>query len=124
MNEKEYKRLNNFYWFFSLDLKSSKQTTQSIITKWILNNYKYNHKSWDFDLTAKRIISWLSCHNLTYQECEKKYKDKEIPRPSHWNGYLVKPQLIEFWQEMLFRIHDRVVYTYSDNSWKIKRLYP
>jgi len=76
LNEKEYKRLNNFYWFFSLDLKSSKQTTQSIITKWILNNYKYNHKSWDFDLTAKRIISWLSCHNLTYQECEKKYKDK------------------------------------------------
>ena len=76
LNEEEYKKLNSFYWFFSLDLKSSKQTTQSIITKWILNNHKYNYKSWDFDLTAKRIISWLSCHNLTYEECEKKYKDK------------------------------------------------
>ena len=29
---------------------------------------------------------------------EKKYEDQDIPRPSHWNGYLVKPQLIEFWQ--------------------------
>ena len=55
---------------------------------------------------------------------EIKYKDKDIPRPSHWNGYLVMPNLIEFWQEMPFRFHDRVLYLKSDNSWKIKKLYP
>lgn len=55
---------------------------------------------------------------------EKKYEDQNIPRPSHWNGYLVKPQLIEFWQEMPFRIHDRVVYNLFNNKWKIKKLYP
>jgi len=55
---------------------------------------------------------------------EKKYVDQDIPRPSHWNGYLVKPQLIEFWQEMPFRIHDRVVYTLLNNEWEIKKLYP
>ena len=55
---------------------------------------------------------------------ETKYKDKDIPRPPHWNGYLVKPQLIEFWQEMPFRIHDRVLYTLLDNNWKINKLYP
>ena len=55
---------------------------------------------------------------------EKKYEDQDIPRPSHWNGYLVKPQLIEFWQEMPFRIHDRVVYTLFNNKWKIKKLFP
>ena len=55
---------------------------------------------------------------------EKKYKDQNIPRPPHWNGYLVKPQLIEFWQEMPFRAHDRVVYTYADDSWKMNKLYP
>ena len=55
---------------------------------------------------------------------EKKYEDQDIPRPSHWNGYLVKPQLIEFWQEMPFRIHDRVVYTLFNNKWEIKKLYP
>ena len=55
---------------------------------------------------------------------EKKYVDQDIPRPSHWNGYIVKPQLIEFWQEMPFRIHDRVVYTLLNNEWEIKKLYP
>ena len=47
---------------------------------------------------------------------EKKYEDQDIPRPSHWNGYLVKPQLIEFWQEMPFRIHDRVCLLYTSPS--------
>ena len=60
----------------------------------------------------------------TIKDFEMKYKDKDIPRPSHWNGYLVIPNLIEFWQEMPFRVHDRVLYFKSDNSWKIKKLYP
>ena len=74
--DREYKTLNSFYWCFSLDLKSSKQTTQNIITKWIIKNFKYNYKSWNFDLTAKRIIAWLSCHNLTYEDSDQNYKDK------------------------------------------------
>ena len=75
LNKEELKKLNSFYWFFSLDLKSSKQTIQSIITNWINNNKKYNHKSWNFDLTAKRIIAWLSNYNLTYEESSKEYKN-------------------------------------------------
>ena len=55
---------------------------------------------------------------------EIKYENQDIPRPSHWNGYSVKPQLIEFWQEMPFRIHDRVVYTLFNNKWEMKKLYP
>ena len=55
---------------------------------------------------------------------ENKYKEKYIPRPPHWNGYLVTPDLIEFWQEMSFRVHDRLLYSKRDNSWKIKKLYP
>ena len=55
---------------------------------------------------------------------EKKYEDQDIPRPPHWNGYLVKPKLLEFWQEMPFRIHDRVVYTLINNKWEINKLYP
>ena len=58
------------------------------------------------------------------KDFEIKYKNKDIPRPSHWNGYLVMPNLIEFWQEMPFRVHDRVLYFKSDQSWKIKKLYP
>ncbi len=58
------------------------------------------------------------------KDFENKNKDKEISRPSYWNGYLVTPNLIEFWQEMPFRIHDRVIYLKIDNYWKIKKLYP
>ena len=75
VSTKDYKRLNNFYWFFSLDLKSSKKNTQKIISDWIKKNFKYNSKSWEFDLTSKRIISWLSNHNLTLEESDKDYQN-------------------------------------------------
>ena len=40
-----------------------------------MNNKKYNDKSWNFDLTAKRIISWLSNHHLTYDESDQNFKN-------------------------------------------------
>ncbi len=74
LSPKDYEKLNNFFWFFSLDLKSSKKTTQTVIKNWILNNTKYQKKSWEFDLTAKRIISWLSNHQLTYEDSDQEYR--------------------------------------------------
>ena len=74
LNSRDYKKLNNFFWFFSLDLKSSKKTTQTVIKNWISNNSKYQKKSWEFDLTAKRIISWLSNHQLTYEDSDQEYR--------------------------------------------------
>ena len=38
INSKDFEKLNNFFWFFSLNLKSSKKSTQSVINKWINNN--------------------------------------------------------------------------------------
>ncbi len=73
INNENFKRLNNFYWFFTLDLKSSKKITQKIISDWINKNYKYNSESWEFDLTSKRIIAWLSNYNLTIDEGNKDY---------------------------------------------------
>jgi len=72
----EFEKLNNFFWFFSLDLKSSKRTTQTVIDNWINKNHHYNNKSWNFDITSKRIISWLSNHQLTYEDCEEEFKKK------------------------------------------------
>ena len=76
ISKKEFNNLHNFYWLFSIDLKSSKQNIHFIISNWIKYNSKYNSKSWSFDLTAKRIIAWLSCHNLTYEENDNEYKKK------------------------------------------------
>ncbi len=73
IDTKNFKKLNNFYWYFSLDLKSPKKITQKIISDWINKNYKYNSKSWEFDLTSKRIIAWLSNHNLCLDGGDKNY---------------------------------------------------
>ena len=73
INVNNFKKLNNFYWFFSLDLKSSKKNTQNIVYEWIKKNFKYHSKSWEFDLTSKRIIAWLSNHNLTIENSDTEY---------------------------------------------------
>tara|TARA_B100001093_G_scaffold163359_1_gene155723 strand:- start:788 stop:2416 length:1629 start_codon:yes stop_codon:yes gene_type:complete len=75
INNKSFKKLNNFYWFFSLDLKSSKNNAQKIISDWITKNQKYNSRSWEFDIISKRIIAWLSNHKLTIDESETNYLD-------------------------------------------------
>ncbi len=59
------------------------------------------------------------------EELEKKFEGKEIPRPNHWGGYIVKPVEIEFWQGRANRLHDRIRYSLqSDYNWKIDRLAP
>jgi pyridoxamine 5'-phosphate oxidase len=59
------------------------------------------------------------------KELELQYKDKEIPRPLNWGGFLVKPIEVEFWQGRPNRLHDRITYKLSENySWKQERLSP
>ena len=73
---KDYKNLNSFFWLFSLDLKSSKKDTQNIILQWIEKNHRYNSKSWEVDIVAKRIIAWTSNSRLTYEDSNTDYKNK------------------------------------------------
>ena len=53
INLEDYKKLNNFFWFFSLDLKSSKKKTQSIITNWINKNNRFDKKVGNLILQQK-----------------------------------------------------------------------
>tara|TARA_R110002126_G_scaffold146052_2_gene291973 strand:- start:89 stop:739 length:651 start_codon:yes stop_codon:yes gene_type:complete len=58
-------------------------------------------------------------------QLEKEYSGKEIERPEHWGGYLVRPVSIEFWQGRPNRLHDRIRYTLTDDfDWKMERLAP
>jgi len=60
-----------------------------------------------------------------FQNYQTEFEKKEIERPQHWGGYIVKPELIEFWQGRSSRLHDRFVYGVDgNNEWKINRLAP
>ena len=48
-----------------------------------------------------------------------------IPRPTHWGGYIIQPNVIEFWQGRSSRLHDRLQYKLMENgAWKMERLAP
>lgn len=57
-------------------------------------------------------------------ELEKSFAGKQIDRPPHWGGYIVKPTLVEFWQGRPSRLHDRIQYVLRNNEWLIERLAP
>ncbi|WP_439328196.1 pyridoxamine 5'-phosphate oxidase [Lonepinella sp. BR2357] len=48
----------------------------------------------------------------------------KVPRPPHWGGYVVIPEVIEFWQGRPSRLHDRIRYRLVNSSWIIERLSP
>jgi pyridoxamine 5'-phosphate oxidase len=59
------------------------------------------------------------------KQLEQEFEGKEIPRPTFWGGFLVRPVEVEFWQGRPNRLHDRIRYKLSENyDWKIERLSP
>ncbi len=58
------------------------------------------------------------------RELEEKYKDKEIPKPECWGGFLIRPENYEFWQGRSNRLHDRIFYSKEEGGWRSKRLAP
>jgi pyridoxamine 5'-phosphate oxidase len=66
--------------------------------------------------------NWL---DNRYLQVAEQFQDKEIERPGHWGGYMVKPVVVEFWQGRPSRLHDRIQYSLEENgTWKIERLAP
>lgn len=57
-------------------------------------------------------------------EFNRKFAGKKVPRPPHWSGYRLLPEIVEFWHGRQFRLHDRFRYTREDGSWSLQRLYP
>jgi pyridoxamine 5'-phosphate oxidase len=56
----------------------------------------------------------------------KKFGDGDVPRPAYWGGYRLTPTQIEFWQDVRFRLHDRVTFSRAGEGapWRRQRLYP
>src|SRR6059058_1798448 len=70
-------------------------------------------------IDARRVL------DARMAEMTERFGNKRIPLTPHWGGYRLKPEVIEFWQGRLNRLHDRFRYTrLGDDSWQIDRLAP
>ncbi len=71
------------------------------------------------------IISSRQLLRSKFEEFKQKFKNKDVPFPSFWGGYRVKPDSFEFWQGRQNRLHDRFRYLKLENeSWEVNRLAP
>jgi len=77
------------------------------------------HVSPQSDIILSRDVLEASQESL-----KKQFKGKDIPRPSHWGGIVVTPYEVEFWQGRPNRLHDRIVYSKSDDAWIKQRKAP
>lgn len=59
-----------------------------------------------------------------YAQVLVQFGDGDIPRPAHWSGFRIRPEVLEFWQGRPGRLHDRLVFTRKNNSWERNRLAP
>ncbi|GHA58982.1 pyridoxamine 5'-phosphate oxidase [Pontibacter akesuensis] len=84
---------------------------------------------------GSQIGAWASPQSQVIQtreeleELDEKYKQQfsevdVIPRPSHWGGFQLQPEAVEFWQGRPNRLHDRILYEQEDGKWQLKRLAP
>ncbi len=55
---------------------------------------------------------------------EARFRDRPVPRPGFWGGFRLLPDRIEFWQEHVFRIHDRLEFVRAGADWSRERLQP
>ena len=91
-------------------------------------------KYFDSRPEKSKIAAWVSkqskeLHNSSdlikrFKNFENKFKNKIIPYPDFWGGYIIHPNSIEFWQGRSSRMHDRILYEKEKNKWNINRLYP
>ena len=88
----------------------------------------YNTRAYE-----SRIGAWASKQSKILKSREelinalenfkKKYSDKNnVPRPSHWSGWNLKPSSIEFWLDGDNRIHERLKYSLDEKNVWVKSL--
>lgn len=92
------------------DAYFSTRPRESQIGAWASNQSKPAHSYEEFELKVA--------------EFTKKFEGKNVPRPTHWNGYRLKPSKMEFWMAHPHRLHKRVLFELKNNRWNATWLYP
>jgi len=71
-----------------------------------------------------QVIESRQVLNENYKHYQQLFEGQEITKPPNWGGYLIRPQYFEFWQGRSSRLHDRIEFCLTDQSWVIHRLAP
>ncbi len=76
------------------------------------------------------VVADRATLDARYAEVAGRYAEGDVPRPPHWGGYCVAPEVVEFWQGRLGRMHDRLRYrrvstgSNAATGWVTERLAP
>ena len=73
------------------------------------------------------IVESREVLDAEFKKFADNYEGKEIPRPDHWGGVIIQPEKVEVWKsrdDYKTRLHDRIVFTLSNDQWIKSRLYP
>lgn len=83
---------------------------------------------------ASQIGAWASLQSQTLPDraaldariahFEREFEGRPVPRPPHWGGFRLVPDMIELWYGQRARLHDRIRYERVDGSWNKRLLYP
>ena len=91
LNDKQkFDHLHSFLWLTKLDRKDSKIITKDIIKNWIDNFFNYHAHTWKAEITARRIISWVSNIDITLENSDKLYKKKFFISLVKQSNFLLK----------------------------------
>ena len=74
-----------------------------------------------YDVDSREVL------DKEFQEFADAHEGKEIKRPDHWGGIIIMPSRVEVWKsrdDYKTRLHDRIVFTQSNDAWIKTRLYP
>lgn len=81
-----------------------------------------------------QIGAWASLQSQTLSDretfeqrvarYEREFDGREVPRPPHWGGYVVEPDMVEFWYGAQHRLHERVRWSRHGQTWTHRLLYP
>ncbi|MGA0586846.1 pyridoxamine 5'-phosphate oxidase [Dyella sp. KRB-257] len=83
---------------------------------------------------GSQIGAWASLQSQTLPDrdtfnqrvarYEQEFVGRDVPRPPHWGGYVVEPDMVEFWYGAEFRLHERVRWSRHGQAWTQRMLYP
>jgi len=71
-----------------------------------------------------RPLSGREVLEAEVERVESQYRDRPVPRPPHWSGFRVRPDMVEFWYGREYRLHDRFRWALEGDHWRCQRLFP